>query len=291
MSEQAATPLSPGMVSIVIPVHNGLPYIEESVESALNQDYPNIEVLVMENVSDDGTKEYLESINDPRVRIVEQPQLVPVDQNFTSAVGAASGEFVRILCADDFLKPGAVSAHVAAFSENPNAVLVSSTRDICDERGKTIIKGRGLDGLNVVSDRSDVVSACLEYGTNVIGEPFCRTSALQAELPFSSELKYVLDVELYVRALRWGTLATISGAYSGYRIVLTSYSSEVAARQGDDFAQWVVRLAADDSLDITDEAIEHARKQARKNQFARKLLYRYLGIRESLRSGSVRRRS
>lgn len=283
MEPNSETALIPGRVSVVIPVHNGLPHIRQALESALNQDYPDLEVLVVNNSSDDGTNEYLAGLTDPRVRILDQPQFVQVDQNFTDAVAAASGEFVRLLCADDFLHPGAVRAHVAAFEQYPDAVLVGSRRDICDDRGTTIIKGRGLDGLRTVNSRAEVVAACVANGTNVIGEPFARTHPLRAELPFNPDLRFVLDIDLYIKALRHGGLVTIPGVYSAFRVGASSYSASAAGNQAEQFTQWIEQLRDDESLHLTSEDVRVARKRARSNQRGRSAFYRYLSVREKLR--------
>lgn len=271
------------LVSIVIPVHNGLPFLRDAVQSALVQDYEDLEILVMENMSDDGTAEWLSKITDPRVRVVSQDDLVSVDRNFTDAVACATGEFLRILCADDLLRQGAVAAHVGAFSRHPDAVMVSSARDICDESGKTLIKARGLDGLDTVNTREMVVRACGEYGTNVVGEPFCRTSAIQEELPFTPEARFVLDLELYARVLRHGTLVTIPGTYSAFRVSASSYSAGTPNSQAAHFTSWFSSLSADPSLVLTADEIRYAAKQARKNQNARSVFYRYVQARDRAR--------
>lgn len=245
----------------------------------------------MENRSEDGTTQWLSELDDPRVRIIEQPELVSVDRNFSDAARAASGEYLRILCADDLLKPGAIAAHLAAFAQYPEAALVGSSRDIVDERGRRLIRGRGLDGLDLVNTRLDVVAACAEYGTNVVGEPFCRTAPVQMELPFSSELRFVLDIELYVRVLRHGLLATIPGSYSAFRVRPSGYSTEAASSQCAQFTQWMKELSSDPSLEITDEVIKRASAEARKNQVARNMMYRYLRVRERLRGFGRRRPS
>lgn len=282
--------LHPGRVSVVIPVHNGMPHIKQALDSALCQDYDDLEVLVVENESDDGTDAWLREFRDPRLRIVRQPALVPVERNFSDAVAHASGEFVRLLCADDFLKPGAVRAHIEGFAQYPEAVLVASTRDICDERGKTIIRNRGLDGLAEVNTRAEVVSACGEYGTNVVGEPFCRTAALQAELPFNPEHRFVLDIELYIRALRHGPLVTISGSYSTFRVGSSSYSAAASSSQAAQFSAWFETLQDEPDLGVSAEVAQRAAKQARKNQRARAVVYRLLAARDSLRRLTSRRR-
>ena len=247
------------LVSIVIPVHNGLPFLRDAVQSALVQDYEDLEILVMENMSDDGTAEWLSKITDPRVRVVSQDDLVSVDRNFTDAVACATGEFLRILCADDLLRQGAVAAHVGAFSRHPDAVMVSSARDICDESGKTLIKARGLDGLDTVNTREMVVRACGEYGTNVVGEPFCRTSAIQEELPFTPEARFA------------------------FRGSASSYSAGTPNSQAAHFTSWFSSLSADPSLVLTADEIRYAAKQARKNQNARSVFYRYVQARDRAR--------
>lgn len=275
-------PQNPGRVSIVMPVHNGMPYIKAALESALSQDHDDLEILVMENMSDDGTTEWLDRLDDPRIRVVKQPTLVLVDRNFSDAVAAASGEFLRILCADDLLKPGAVSAHLQAFDAHPDAVLVASTRDICDSREKVLIRARGLDGLGPVNTRRDVAVACAKYGTNVIGEPFCRTAAVKAELPFRPEPRYVLDVDLYVRALKHGTLATLQGCFSTYRVLVESYSAEGSKTQAAEFTEWVDLLSKDPALGLSSVVRKRSRRRARSNQYARSLVYRYLELRARL---------
>src|SRR5262245_21257268 len=60
------------LVTIGLPVYNGLPHLEVAVNSLLRQDYPNIELLISDNASTDGTGEYCGQLAeaDPRVRIV-----------------------------------------------------------------------------------------------------------------------------------------------------------------------------------------------------------------------------
>jgi glycosyltransferase involved in cell wall biosynthesis len=59
-------------ITVGIPVYNGMPYLPESVESILRQDYKDFEILIVNDGSTDGSAEYLHTLRDPRLRIVDQ---------------------------------------------------------------------------------------------------------------------------------------------------------------------------------------------------------------------------
>jgi len=98
-----STQLQP-LVSIVIPVYNQkIQYLQEALESALNQTYTTIEVIVSDNHSTNDVPAYLASVEDDRLRVKKPEQFLPMAQNFQFAADQATGEFVVFLCSDDYL--------------------------------------------------------------------------------------------------------------------------------------------------------------------------------------------
>jgi glycosyltransferase involved in cell wall biosynthesis len=61
-------------LTVGIPVYNGMPYLRDCMESLLAQSYPNFEIPLVVDSSSDGSLEYLESIPDPRIRVIEGPK-------------------------------------------------------------------------------------------------------------------------------------------------------------------------------------------------------------------------
>jgi glycosyltransferase involved in cell wall biosynthesis len=94
------------LVSIVIPVHNGGEHLIDSVRSALDQDYPNLEVVVIDNASNDGAVDLLHRLEDPRLQVHRYDELIPAADNWTRAVQAGKGTYTKLLCADDLLEAG-----------------------------------------------------------------------------------------------------------------------------------------------------------------------------------------
>ena len=150
-----------GLVSIVIPVYNGMPFLVEAVGSALAQDYPDIEVVVVENHSSDDGAAWLRSVEDPRLRVVFRDSTQPAAANWTQAVAESSGQFVKLMCADDLITRDAISRQVALLRANPAAVLAASRRRIIDERGEVLKASHGLGRLRGAVSGTDAVRDCL----------------------------------------------------------------------------------------------------------------------------------
>lgn len=106
-------------ISVLMPVYNGLPYVKEAVQSVLTQDFDDWELLISDNGSTDGTREYLDSLQDPRIRIYKQETNLGVYGNFNFLLGQASATVAKVLCADDWLLPGALERTLRFMEERP----------------------------------------------------------------------------------------------------------------------------------------------------------------------------
>ena len=95
------------MISVIIPLYNKEPIIEKSLRSVLSQDYDNFEVVVVNDGSTDRSAEIVKSIDDPRIRLIEQENGGPSKARNTG-VKNAKGEWIVFLDADDELLPGAL---------------------------------------------------------------------------------------------------------------------------------------------------------------------------------------
>jgi len=95
------------LVSILIPVYNRAPLIEETVRSALAQTYTNIEIIIVDNASTDGTWHILESLarDDRRIRIYRNETNIGPVRNWITCVERATGEYSKILWSDDLMAP------------------------------------------------------------------------------------------------------------------------------------------------------------------------------------------
>jgi len=120
------------LVSIITPSYNTGGFIEETLRSIEQQDYPRVEHIVLDSGSTDGTLEIL--ARHPSVRLVAQaPQglSAKINQGFS----LARGEIIGWMNADDLYLPGGISKAVAALKSNPDAGLVYCNFLWVDEHG------------------------------------------------------------------------------------------------------------------------------------------------------------
>ena len=133
-------------VTIAIPTRNRVDYLALSIQSALQQTFQDIEVVISENMCTDGTANLLATIRDPRVRILRQTSDLSMVQNWNACVAAAAGEYFLLLSDDDLLEPRAIEAMVQAFERGPEAErvgMVYCRGQVIDAEGKVLHGGMG----------------------------------------------------------------------------------------------------------------------------------------------------
>ncbi len=106
-------------ISVLMPVYNGMPYIPEAVESVLAQDEQDWELVISDNGSTDDTRDYLGTLQDPRIRVHLQQANLGVFGNLNFLLEQAQAPIAKILCADDTLLPGALGRIAAFMEERP----------------------------------------------------------------------------------------------------------------------------------------------------------------------------
>jgi glycosyltransferase involved in cell wall biosynthesis len=112
------------LVTVLIPAFNQeLPFLKECVDSALNQSFRNLEVVVSDNRSTNGTAELLRSYADERLRVVSPNSFLSMNENFAFCASHARGQFISFLSSDDLLLPHAIQMLFDHIERDPNVVF------------------------------------------------------------------------------------------------------------------------------------------------------------------------
>jgi glycosyltransferase involved in cell wall biosynthesis len=116
------------VLSVGLAVRNGRETIGRCIESVLSQDFADLELIVSDNASDDGTVETVEEYArvDPRIKLSANPLDIGSHENMNRVLAAARGRYFRWISADDWLEPGCLSAGVRALESRPDAIGATS---------------------------------------------------------------------------------------------------------------------------------------------------------------------
>jgi glycosyltransferase involved in cell wall biosynthesis len=117
------TPLTPVLVSVVIPAHNTERYVAEAVTSVLTQQVSDLEVIVVDDASTDNTAQVVADLGDPRVRLVRLDK-VGVGAARNRGICLARGRFIAFLDADDRWCAGKLTRQIALLEAEPDVGFV-----------------------------------------------------------------------------------------------------------------------------------------------------------------------
>jgi len=234
------------IVDVCIPCFNEERYIQETVESVLNQTYKRFILHIVDNHSTDRTLQIVKQIKDPRIRIHRHSKNIGMFGNMNRCVKLAAAPYVKILCADDLLTPDCLARQAKMLTQNKSVNLVYSASRIIDEYGKTLFIRRFFHG-NKYTPGKQLIRRVLTAGRNPIGEPTTvtyRNSTVKTH-PSQFDLSYVHvgDLDFWIHILRYGAGYYIDKPLSSFRVHHGSSTAKVIKTMYADHRRLLKRYA------------------------------------------------
>ncbi len=197
----------PPLVSIITPSYNQADYLEQTILSVLEQDYPNIEYLVIDGGSTDGSVDIIKKYEDRIDWWVSEKDKGQADA-LNKGLARAKGEIVAWLNSDDVYQPGAIRQAVEVLQQNPEVGMVYSKLHSIDRWGEVF---------NTISYQQFDLLDLLTF--HIIGQPtvFMRREILQQAGPLDASYNYLLDHHLWLRMLRLAPIKYVSVVWAAAR--------------------------------------------------------------------------
>ena len=128
------------LVTIAIPTYNRLERLKKALNCALDQTYPNIEIIVLDNASNDGTKDYLEYMSriTSNLKIIRNKNNVGLIRNIQQIPGLAKGKYLHVLSDDDYVERTFISTGVADLENYPTASMWYCRCRLIDKKDRFI---------------------------------------------------------------------------------------------------------------------------------------------------------
>lgn len=126
------------LVSVIMPVYNAGGFLADAVDSILAQRYHNIELIIVNDASTDGSGEYIRNLKDPRITKLENHVNRGIVLSRNRGISMARGKYVAVLDSDDIALPDRIERQVAFLEANPDHGLCGSFYHVIDSNGKKL---------------------------------------------------------------------------------------------------------------------------------------------------------
>lgn len=195
-------------ISVVMPVHNGMPYVEDSVRSLLAQRFGAFELVIGDDGSSDGTSETLARLAraDPRIRLARRENRSGVAGSLNWVVSMARAPLVAIAHADDLCHPDRLGRQVEVLQSRPDAVAVGSLFRGIDPEGR-VVQPPHYWPLRLHSPFAPFAHSSTMF----------RRAAFDRVGGYRPEAEYWEDLDLYWRLLEIGRIFVIPEVLAFYR--------------------------------------------------------------------------
>ncbi len=216
------------LVSVQMIVWNGERFIAEAVESVLNQTYPNIELVVVDDGSTDGTRAIIEGFQSDRIRYIckEHAGVAPARNE---ALKHCRGDYIAILDSDDVYEPEMLETEVRTLRENPGVDAVYTNLNIIDAEGK---ETGVLCNYRDCSPK-EMIPAFFIEGCNTIpfGSLMLKKESADRVGPFDESFPLSEDTDYIMRMARWARFKHIDAALYRCRRHGSNISDEMKSRK------------------------------------------------------------
>jgi len=214
-------------ISVVTPSYNQGRFIEETIRSVLLQGYPNLEYIVIDGGSTDGSIEIIEKYAPWLAYWVSEP-----DQGQSHALNkgfeVASGDIRGYINSDDCYLSGAFAAVAERYVQDPRADLLHGDCRVVDERGGFLRIQKGK--IASLDDVLDVWNVWLKGKYFMQPEVFWSGRAARRVGAFRSDLDFVMDYDYWARIIAsGGKISRIDGELAAFRRVEGQKSRELDA--------------------------------------------------------------
>ena len=198
-------------VSVLMSVYNGMAYVEQAVQSILDQTFQDFEFIVINDGSTDDTKKVLENFSDPRMHIFMQSN-TGLTIALNRGLKLCRGEFIARMDADDLCLPERLEQQLIFLNKHPKVGVVGTAYVEIDDKGKVLLEKPCL--VEDIQLRKSLIKFNPLCHTSVM----LRKSVLKKIGHYDESFSYAQDYELWFRISKYYKLANIPQPLTKRRI-------------------------------------------------------------------------
>ncbi len=125
-------------VSVNMPVYNGEPFLDEAIQSILNQTFSDFELIIIDNASTDKTIEIIHSYKDPRIRLIQNSKNMGLVYSRNRGISESKGIYIAVLDADDISYPERLEEQIRFMDNHPYFGLIGTWTEVFNDDGQIL---------------------------------------------------------------------------------------------------------------------------------------------------------
>lgn len=204
-------------VSVVIPCYNYARYLPEAVASALEQTEVDVDVVIVDDASTDGSGQLaLELASaDPRIQPILHAENMGHIATYNDGLSRAAGEYVVLLSADDLLAPGSLARSTALMENHPEVGLVYG---YAEEFSETVPPSSGKRASWSLWRGEEWIGIMCRRGSNIIMNPeaVLRRTVMEQLSGYRTDMPHAADMDLWLRAAAISGVGRVNGPVQAY---------------------------------------------------------------------------
>jgi len=186
--------------SIILPVKNGGDYVKECVDSILNQSYNDFNVFILDNNSDDGTLQWLQTLKDSRITIIPSSVSLSMEANWARIKELPKNEYMTIIGHDDLFHEHYLQEVNHLIFKYPDASLYQTHFNFIDQHGNYLRKCQNMDEVQTSDDflKCHILHTLDSMGTGYLyrSKDYDTLGGIPADYPNLIFADYQLWIEL-----------------------------------------------------------------------------------------------
>jgi len=219
------------LISVVMAVYNGEKYLQEAIESILNQSFKRFEFIIINDGSTDNSRKIIESYKDDRIQLVNQTNRgLPKALNI--GIELAKGKYIARMDADDISYDNRLAIQYDFLEKNVKVVSVGSNADIIDMAGIYVYRTN-------LAISNDELKDGLPYQSPFVHPSVLMRRSTLIELGLYPEVSVAQDLFLFIKIREYGEYANIAKPLIKYRLTPS------ASTRRSDATQELIRLGAE----------------------------------------------
>lgn len=199
------------LLSVIMSVYNGEKYLQQAIESILQQSYDDFEFLIYNDGSSDNTQSIINKYNDPRIILTNQKN-IGLTKTLNLAIKKARGKYIARMDADDIAEPNRFEKQILFLENNPDILLCGSQANIIDEKGNFQKK------YTVPLENKKIKKGILLHNPFIHSTIIFKKELIEKIGDYNENFKFAQDYELWTRVIAKFKTANLPDCLLNYRI-------------------------------------------------------------------------